>query len=223
MAAFTVQGTNLLKGALKEFEPRLGNLDPHAIAVIKRLEGEQRAADAFKIFNIGPKKGARIIQACMEADELARTFDARMRLERRMLGRDGKPGRADKLEKEIADLKAFFGEVNRPRSDYLSAGITYSDEDVSAVKRGLYLLSNAISARRQVAEETLLRLGATRKNRGQAGKTAAIGWIAEAVRHRCGRPHLRATAELAEVVLRCEVSLDRLRGAEQTRRREWRR
>src|SRR5262249_10501001 len=117
----------------------------------------------------------------------------------------------------------FWGEINSPRSDFLSASIRYSDEDISAAKRGLYLLSDAISVRRRTAEETLVRLGSTRKNKEEkAGETAAIGWIAEVVRQRCGRPHLRATADLAEVILGCEVSLDRVRGAEQTRDREWR-
>jgi hypothetical protein len=164
-------------------------LDPHSMAVIKRLEGERRAADAFKIFNIGPKKGARIIQACMEADELARTFDARMRLERRMLGRDGKPGRADKLEKEIADLKAFFGEVNRPRSDYLSAGI--------------YLLRRRCERRQARAIPSLQRDLSTSTSCGRDiapigcnSEKSRPGWQDGSDRVDCGggSPSLRSTA-----------------------------
>ena len=86
-----------------------------------------------------------------------------------------------------------------------------------------YLLANAIDARKRISQETLLRIGATRKTRDAAADTAAIGWIAEAVRRNCGRPNRAASADLAEVVLGCKVSVERLREAERTRReRDWR-
>jgi hypothetical protein len=214
--------SNLLRKALEAFEPSRPQLDRRAIAVLDRLGGDQRAAKAFSIFDIEPKTAGKIVLACIEADLLAHTFESRLDLERRMLGNRSKSGRLDELERSVADLRAFLEEINQAPVDRLSAWIRYSDDDVAAVKQGLYVLSNALSARRQLAEETLLRLGSTRKSKGNAGETAAIGWIGEVVKSVCGRPHLEAAATIAEVILDCEVTVDRLRGAMQTRRRPWR-
>jgi len=189
--------------------------------VLDRLESDDRAADAFAKLNIDALTAAKILLACIEADELARTFPDRIDLEHCMLGKNGKKGRLDKLEKAVADLRGFLGEINAKPGDRLSASMHYSAQDMAAVSHGLNLLGDAIALRRRTAFETLARMGVTRKSRHKAGETAAIGWIAEAVQRWCKRPHIIAAALLAEVTLGCEVTTDRLREAGRTRRREW--
>ena len=213
-----------IKKALQAFGPVREHLDRYAVTVLDRLGADNRAIEAFATFEISPKAAESIVLACIEAESLARTFEATMKAENEMLGSGGKIGRLDRLDKAVRDLRQFFDELTRKPPDRLAATVSHSDEDVGAAKQGLYLLENAISARRQVAQETVLRLGGTRKkkDRGKAGATAAIGWIAEGVERRCGRPYLNATADLAAVVLRCEVSLDRVRAARKTRQRAWR-
>ena len=120
------------------------------------------------------------------------------------------------------DLRAFIAELEVGPKDRFSAYVTHDPADMAAMKRGLGTLCGAIAARRRIANETRLRIGATRKTRDVAADTAAIGWIGETVRRSCGQPYTEAAADLAEAVLGCEVSTDRMREAERTRRnREW--
>jgi hypothetical protein len=213
----------LLEQALATFDKVQESLDDNAVRVLRRLAEDKRAGRAFDAFHIGPEAGARIVLACIEADRLSRSFAGLLKLEKQMLGDRKKPGRLDRLGRSVRDLRNFLGEVGRGPGGPLSATIRYSDQDMAAATHGLNIVSDAISTRRRVAEETILRLGGTRKSKGKAGETAAIGWLAEGVQRCCDRPHYRATADLAEVILGCVVSLDRLRAAAQTRAREWRR
>ena len=93
-----------------------------------------------------------------------------------------------------------------------------------------------LSTTQRVAKEDQMRFGATRKNGLAKGKpiasdlaetiapqNAAIGWLAEGVRRVTGKAHLRIVADLAEVILRTSLTLDRVRAAARTRDREWRR
>jgi hypothetical protein len=204
------------------FKASRPNLDRHGAEVLDRLSSDERASQAFADLDLELSEARVIIVACIEAELMARTFQSRLDVEKRMLGNGGKPGKLDELERSVVALRAFLDEINRERVDPLSAVNRYSPDDVGAVKQGLYVLTNAISARRQVAKETLLRLGSTRKSKGKAGETAAIGWIGEAVEKVCGQPRHGLAATIAEVTLDCAVSVDRLRGAVQTRRRPWR-
>ena len=214
---------NLLKDALAAYRTAAGDhLDPKEMVVLKRLETDSRAATTFAKLKLDGRTAANILTVCIEADELARTFNRRLKTEGTMLR---KGGQLDKLDKAVADLRSFIKELDCSPSDRLSADVRYDPADTSAIKRGLYLLGNAIEARRKIANETVLRIGSTRKtvDGGKAAKTAAIGWIAEGVRRSCGRPHLKAAADLAEVTLGCEVTIDRLREAARTRQqRDWR-
>lgn len=215
----------MLARYVRDYRAAAGDhLDPEAVAVLDRLAADRRAVCAFVKFNVDGHAAAKILTACVEADLLVRTFNDRNEIEGTMLGEHGKGGRLEKLGKAVADLRSFADEIDCEPADRLSAFVRYDPADIAAMKRGLYLLADAIAARRRIAKETKLRLGTTRKrtDRGKAAETAGIGWIAEGVRRCCGRPHLSAAADLAEATLGCEVSIDRLREAERTRQREWR-
>jgi hypothetical protein len=218
------QDRAVLETALKEFDAVRSKMSVHEIAILGRLAKSTTAAKALATLQLDAASGGVILEACLLAAELARTFKSRVGHEKSLLSRD-RTGYLTKLDKSVADLRIFIRDLNRDRADGLSASIKYSQEDIDSVTRGLYVLSDAIQKRREVAKQTLLRWGTTRKtnDRGKAGITAAIGYIAEAVRYRCGQPHWRAVADLAEVVLKCgEVSVERVREAERTRHRRWR-
>jgi hypothetical protein len=214
-----------LKDALAAYRVAHGDhLDPKAIAVLDRLTADSEAACAFGKLNVDGRAAASILTACIEADVLARTFNDRIEIEGKMLGESGKGGQLDKLDKAVADLRSFINEFDCEPADRLSAFVRYDPADTAAMRRGLYLLADAIAVRRRIAKETRLRMGATRKmvDGGKAAETAAIGWIAEGVQRCCGRPYRRAAADLAAATLCCEVSEERLREAARTRRRDWR-
>lgn len=192
-------------------------LDEHGRAVLKRLAADDRASGAFDKFGADGCVATGILSGCIEADLLVRTFNDRLETERAALDR------LAALDKAVDDLRAFIAELEAGPKDRLSASIRHDPADIMDMKRVLGVFRSAIAARRRIANETALRIGATRKTRDVAADTAAIGWLAEAVRRSCGQPHTEAAADLAEIVLRCEVSADRLREAERTRRtREWR-
>lgn len=216
-----------LKDALAAYRAAAGNhLNREEVEVLDRLAADSRAACAFAKFNVDGRAAGKILTVCIEADLLARTFNDRIKFEGKMLGENRKGGRLDKLDKAVADLRSFINELDCEPVDRLAAFMRYDFADTAAMKRGLYLLADAITARRRIAEETRLRIGTTRKIRGKrAARIAAIGWIAEGVRRCCcGRPHQISAAALAEVTLGGEVTVDQLREAERTRRdRDWRR
>jgi hypothetical protein len=91
------------------------------------------------------------------------------------------------------------------------------------MKRGLYLIAGYASAERRIATETQGRLGATRKvHFKRAAENAAIGWLAAEVRRLTGRPHHIAVAQLAGIIVKAEISEDRVVNALRVRKREWR-
>jgi len=212
-----------LKDALATFRATAGDdLDPKAAAVLDRLAVDERAAGAFAELDLNEAGAAKILTACIQAEELRRTFQDHIDLHTKSEG--GKGGWLVRLSKAVAELRRFVGQLDRPPDDRLSASLRYDPSIIEEMKRGLYYIDDAIKARRTIAKETIPRLGATRKSvdSGKAAETAAIGWLAEGVRRCCGRPHRRAAADLAEVVLGCEVTIDRIREADRTRQRDWR-
>ena len=215
--------SNRLKDALAAFRAAAGDdLDPKAAAVLDRLAVDERAAGAFAELDLNEAGAAKILTACIQAEELRRTFQDHIDLHTKSEG--GKGGWLVRLSKAVAELRRFVGQLDRPPDDRLSASLRYDPSIIEEMKRGLYYIDDAIKARRTIAKETIPRLGATRKSvdSGKAAETAAIGCLAEGVRRCCGRPHRRAAADLAEVVLGCEVTIDRIREADRTRQRDWR-
>jgi hypothetical protein len=102
------------------------------------------------------------------------------------------------------------------------------------MERGLRLIVDTINAHRRIAAETPPRLSVTKKTgiargagpkkrEGDPADFAAMRLLGEAIRNRTGRPHLKATAVLAEVVLDCgEINEDRLLHALRARKQDWR-
>jgi hypothetical protein len=204
------------------------SLDRHACDLLQRLATDSDAANAFATFNVDDHSAKIILSTCIDSDLLARTFRHRIAAEQGLLAR------LDRLDKAVAELRGFidhtFGPPPDPRLerparsfDRLSAFIYLDPTDVNKMRTGVYLIADQIAARRRVALETLSRIGKTRKsNQKNAGVIAAIGWLAEGVRRCSGHPHLRAVADLAQVVFGRDISIDQVRNAVRTRQREWR-
>ncbi len=209
---------NSLRSAISAYHELIGTeLTDASQAVISRLEADSGSVMAFEKLSTNTGGLARIIVACIEADELLRTFRNQLNTETEMRKR------LAALDSAAADLLSFVEETQRPRSDRLSALIQDDPQTIADMIRGISLVRGLIGSRNRLTIETPLRLGATRKTKDEAAAIAAIGWLAEGVRRICGQPHTEATADLCQALLGYEVSLDRVREAERTRRdREWR-
>jgi hypothetical protein len=191
-------------------------LDQPTRDLLDRLVKNFDAAAAFDRLQLDNRQGSKLLLACIEADSLARNFPQLIAKEKAMLNR------LQTLDQNVAELREFVREQTKQPINPLSARIWYSEPDLSAMKQGLYLISNMISARRRIAMETPGRLGSTRKSQiKQAKIIAAIGWLAEGVHRITGKRNLRVVADLAQVIVKKTVDEEAVRRAIKNRR-EWR-
>lgn len=202
---------------------RKDTLDQRALNLLARLANSSDAAKAFERLKLKDRREeAKVLTTFIQAEDLARTFPQRITKAKMTLVRLERHGRA------VAGLRTFVDELiaqqkNPPAFDLLSARILEPPANIVAMKRGLDHIADRIEAGRRVAKEDVLRLGATRKSQiKRAGQNAAIGWLGEGVRRTTGKPHLPVVADLAQVTIGAEVSVDRVRHAVRTRKREWR-
>jgi hypothetical protein len=215
--------SSFLKDALAAHRASAGDsLDPKVAAMLDRLAASKEAAQAFETILVGDSANAnRLLRACLETEELARTFK-RNKSNSELIAEGG---RLDRLDKAVKELRSFVEETCRESTDQLEARIHYDREDIANINRGLHIVDDMIDVRRRVAKETMPRLGATRKlaDGGKAGQTAAIGWLAASVRRISQQAHHGAVADLAQVILDSGVvTIDRVSKAELKQGREWR-
>lgn len=213
------------------------NLNEFAREVLARLANDPDSAEAFASLKLKDQsEEAAILATCIAADDLARSFSKRIQ------DAENTVARMERLSEAVTTLRAFVEELTSKRdrpttNDMLS--VTIPDDppgSINAMHRGLYWIDDRIGTTQRVAKEDQMRLGATRKNGLAKGKpftsdraetiapqNAAIGWLAEGVRRVTGKAHLTVVADLAQVILRTSLTVDRVRAAARTRNREWRR
>jgi hypothetical protein len=214
-------------------------LDQWALKLLVRMAKSSDAGAAFELLKLDRRNVTPFLVTCIQAENLARTFPQRITKAKMTLIR------AEPLGKAVAALRTFVDEhiveqKNPPAFDPLSMsgasellGRTAEPADSVAlerglyqiveVKRALYWIADWIETDRRLAKHNMFRFGATRKSQiKQARQNAAIKWLAEGVRRVSGKPHLPAVADLAQVIVGTEVSVDRTRHVMRTRKREWR-
>jgi hypothetical protein len=196
-------------------------LDKPALDLLNRLA--RKAAEAFELLNLRDQRDeAAILQTCIQADQLALTFPQRIKKAKETLSKQ----QVERLDRAVATLRKFVErlvakEKEAPAFDWLSPAIPAGD--IGAMNKGLYFIARRMEEDRRLANEDLLRLGATRKKSQTANKqNAATGWLAEGVRRVTGEEHLEAVRKIAEVILKTELSRHRVRHAARLRNREWR-
>jgi len=211
-----IERDGCLRRAVAQYEAANADaIDEQSRSVLDRLIADKRAVDAFATFDVDENGAQRLLLACIETDELVRNFHRMVADEKHILSR------LEHLDHCISDLRSFVDDTEAGPRDRLSAMIQHHADTIPHIRNSLHVLHDDIAARRRIALESHARFGATRKSRDGA-ETAAVGWLAEGVRRICGKPHSKAAADLAEALLGCEVSEERLREAERTRRsRNW--
>lgn len=204
-----------------------GSLDHHAIELLGRMVESAEICSFFERLRnedqgdkITPKL---VLRKCIQTEQLARSFKERITKASEALSK------TSTLRNSIDILRKFLDEIcaeealYHSRSDLISPFGWPPPEDISQIRNSLRLLEDEIVERRSIAEDDPRRLGATRKFRDRrAAENAAIGWLAEAVRELTGKTHFSAVADLSQVILKTkrEISLDRVRHAARSRRRQ---
>jgi hypothetical protein len=203
-----------------------GRLDHHALDVLRRLADSRDAAKAFKRFrNEDASEDAitqkLILKKCIQAELIARTFP------QRIIEADARLKQTGFLRNAVVILREFVDSVIAEEQAYYLAPDSLSpfgwpsSEDILTMKRGLRLIEYEIVERQDIARDDPRRLGATRKSRDKkAAQIAAFRWLAKAVRGLTGKSHESAVADLAQVILGVEVSVDQVRPPERPRGRQ---
>ncbi len=199
---------------------RKGKLDKEARELLARLVDSSDAAKAFGRLKLKDRRAeACILTACIEADNIARTFLRRIEKQKDLLVR------AKRWDEAVAILRNEVADRKEPLNlDIWSLSIFEPPADNAALEHALDLIASSIKWQRGIAEANLAYLGATR-NTGikQAAENAAIWIVAAGVYDAArkppmpGKPHLRQVADLAEVILGTAISVDRVREARRKR------
>ena len=201
--------------------------DEQARALLARLAKDSDAAKALGRLELTDRSAeAVIVRACVEAENLARTFRQRIAKAEAMLAQK-KP-----LTESVAKLRRFVDELTADRkkpSDQLCLRELYRPIDIHAMRRGLVQIERAIWSEQHLAELNLSRLWATRKSRVEAaGRIAAVKLLASEVKRATAEARRempacmkeaydKEVAALATATLGRDISLDQVRAARRAR------
>ena len=192
------------------------NHSPSEKLLIQRIaESDEAAAIFAKVKD--DNTVMRLLSLCVEGHDLATNFHKLVADARRKLKKGPAYGRA------IATVMQLLNEAQAPPLTRLDAYTQPDPKRIAAEHTAVVSILDRLRDQNLIAEETIRRVGTTRKSRGiTAAHLAAIGWIAEGVRRITKRTNGPLTADVAELVLGEPVSLDRVKKAAKTRKREWR-
>ena len=213
----TAEASRRFKKLIAEYRSDASeDLDEAEQKLISRLENDPNAPKIFS--SIKPDKAVkRLFTLCIEADCLARNF-----------GRDLKRGlktqsQLDTASKGIKALHDLLNDIQQPPLHRLQARQSLDKNETSRMRTGLRAFEDLIRSERRIVAETPIRFGATRKSRGKSAATiSAMVWIADGVKRITDKANSNFSADLAEIVLRTKVSINRLNKAVQNREKEWR-
>jgi len=216
--------TRCLGEAIKAFRAEgMDQLDKPALELLARLEKSSEATKAFERLMkerrppriISPprsnynsqQKAAELLTICIAADGCVRNF----RLE--IAKAETTLVRAVRLDRAIAELRKFVGEQrHQVPSSVWGLSAFEPPADIAALKYAVDLIARQIEWSRGVANATIAQLGATRKRRSkEAAYNAAIWCLGAQVPTVIGWPPWQEVADLAQVILKTEVSAERVR------------
>jgi hypothetical protein len=212
-----------LREAIKAYCAEQKKLDKPALELLNRLDKSPSAAEAFERLKLKDRRAeACVLTACIEAEDIARTFDQRVKNQKDV------SMRAKRWNEAVAVLRKFASEVAEKKAplrvvlaglDLWSLTIFEPPADEEALTRALDLIASFIEWRRGIAEANIAHLATRKRGIKRAGENAAIGVLAAGVYDAArkppltGKPHLRQVADLAEVIFgtAAEVSPERVR------------
>jgi hypothetical protein len=189
------------------------HFDQRALESLARLSESSDAVEAFERLKFkSDGEGYLVLSEYTEGEQLFREFPQRIKKWKATLAR------MEQLENHLAELRKFV--------DQLGQGARlqsiFERKHVAEMRRGLKLIANRIEAKRCNVKEVTPQFGLTRKTQSkEAAENAAIWMLAEAIRRTTGKPHVPEVADLAQVLLGNQVSLDRVRHVVRSRRQRY--
>jgi len=229
--------TTRLREAVDAFRAKQNDrLDDWARGLLARLANSSNAAKAFERLKLNRREEAEVLEACIEAEELVRTFAHRLkRAKKRLVD-------IERIENAYGELRKFVAHVIEQNSwPYAGMFSPVMEDNRATMVRGLDLIADRIEMERSIAKESFARFGATRKSHiKEAAENAAIWWLAEQIHgvflsrnspsalhlgnsrskekpKANSRPAMRVhrleIADLAQVILGPDVSVERVRHA----------
>jgi hypothetical protein len=198
------------------YEAVAKNLDEDEKLLMHRIAESPDAPDAFaEIKDSATIK--RLLWLCVEVRFLAAHFNE-------FIGNaESALEKAARDERAIAHVEELLKETQAPAVKRLAAYTLPDRPRIKLEREALVSIKDRLAIRTRIAKETIFRFGATRKRHGpKAAEIAAIGWMAEGVQRITKQPNYNLVADLAELVLGCEVTMDRVKSAVGTRQGDWR-
>jgi hypothetical protein len=206
----------------------------HGATVLKRIAADRRAHVA--IYGIAKQDADqhqiwKILALCIDAEHRLRTFQSLLASER------DNAKQLQQHRQSVADLRQFIDQAmqgpDNPTVNWLPIATTevehaalYKQRTQAAYRHSaefyqdkLDCIAELIELRQQASDDAAVEIGVTRKSRTDtAAATAALGWFAEGVERRAGKPCVPQVATLAEIALGIgEVTPDRVRAARKRR------
>jgi hypothetical protein len=234
-------GSSRLGEAIEAYRAKYEDkLDVQARKLLKRLAASRNAADAFNDLDWlnqddhedqhPHNRKMLFLKACIESEQLAHTFQPlKKKLQNELV-------QLKQLRKSANDLRSFLGDKNK-QTGIISEQLSESDkmlphllsrqlvplDEIEAMGHGLALLEMRVATAEDVAKLNLFRLRVMRKSQSNdAGRIAAIKWLAHSVKElktratgnlRIDNPNMKQIADLAQVILGGDVSIEQVRAA----------
>lgn len=196
-------------------------LDQHALTLLERLAESKDAAKTFASLALQTSGQSKLLMVCIEAEQINRHFKEITAVTERLAV-------IDKYKVMTETLRALVEKIAEEQNyktffDRHAAIISEPPENISAMRHGLYLLAGHLNSRETAVKQDQIRLGATRNRHMEgASENAAIYRLGVGVRETTGERNLNAVIELGQIILKMELTEDRVKKAIETRDREWR-
>ena len=218
-----------------------GKNSEDARVVLLRIAASRAAHEAFNAIAKSEGDIQSLIQRCIQAKNMQRTFPALLQEERDMVKR------MQQHRRSVEDLRRFIDRAAHPpenpfvhwlalpetdeenavkrstafRADGQSLPATY-DKSAAYYREALDRITRLLDERQHIVEDTERNLAVTYKYKAKtAAENSAMGWLADQVFNLTGKPFAPQVAILAQVVLGIDGATDdRVREALKMRRRK---
>ncbi len=195
------------------------SVDNSTRTALKRWAKSSAARNAFADLRLNSNQSVRVIAACLQSADIHRTFPRRVSNAKHFLQA------SEHLERCLLDLRKYVNQFSavEQRSAVDSLAAKVPSTDMSVIRQGLFAIGERLRVECNIAREDLVRLGATRKSGSKdAPRSAALAWLAASILRIVGSPHYRLVADLGEVVLGGELTVEHVRRAARNAKRQWR-
>jgi hypothetical protein len=158
--------------------------------------------------DLSEKQLAKLTISMVQAADLAKAFPSIIARERAVSLATAE------LQKAIKGLRRVLVDASTQSNDRISSQIWISKDQYATAADGLTILEDLLRLRGEIARQTPVRLGTTRKHSGRAAsENAGIRWLAQSIKRITGKAHYPAVVILAGVLFaKKAVTIDRVKG-----------